>query len=94
MAAGIPCIATEVGSCREIVYGMSDEDRALGSCGEIIQIAAPNIAAQAINTVLNNADEWRKMGDVGRKRVQKYYVEKIMYQAYRDLYSEGVTWQE
>lgn len=93
MAAGIPCIATEVGSCREIVYGMSDEDRALGTCGEIIQIAAPNVAAKAINSILSDPEQWRKMGDIGRQRVQKFYVEKMMYQAYKDLYSEGIAWQ-
>ena len=94
MAAGIPCIATEVGSCREIVYGMSDEDKALGACGEVTQIASPNITAKAINSILSNPDKWRKMGDIGRKRVETYYVEKMMYQAYSDLYDEGIAWQE
>jgi len=93
MAAGIPCIATEVGSCREIVFGMSGDDAALGACGEIIPIASPNVAAKAINTILSDDEKWREMGDIGRKRVQTYYVEQMMYQTYRNLYNEGISWQ-
>jgi len=94
MAAGIPCIATEVGSCREIVYGMSSDDRALGACGEIIQIASPNVTAVAINNILSDPEQWRKMGDIGRERVKKYYVEKMMYESYRNIYKEQISWQE
>lgn len=94
MAAGIPCIATEVGSCREIIHGMSDEDKALGACGEIVQIAAPNVAANAINRILSNDSNWQQMGDIGRIRVRTYYVESMMYESYRSLYKEGVLWQE
>lgn len=93
MAAGIPCIATEVGSCREIIYGMSDDDKALGSCGEIIQIASPNSTADAINFILSDTVNWKKMGDIGRKRVKKYYVENMMYESYKKIYSEGISWQ-
>lgn len=94
MAAGIPCIATEVGSCREIIFGMSEQDKALGCCGEIIQIASPNDGANAIIKVLSDTSKWLEMGDVGRARVQSYYVEDDMYSSYRDLYNEGLSWQE
>lgn len=62
MAAGIPCIATEVGSCREILYGMSTDDRNLGSCGLIIPIASPSACAGAIETMLNDQLKWLEMG--------------------------------
>ncbi|WP_206422866.1 GT4 family glycosyltransferase PelF [Photobacterium sanguinicancri] len=52
MAAGIPCIATEVGACREIIDGAAGDDAALGSCGEIIPIASPIDGANAIINVL------------------------------------------
>ena len=93
MAAGIPCIATEVGSCREIIDGMSGPDSELGSCGKIIQIASPSEGARAIKAVFNSSAQWLTMGDIGRKRVQTYYVEQMMYQSYRELYREAIAWQ-
>ena len=93
MAAGIPCIATEVGSCREILFGMSEEDQALGGCGEITQIASPSAGANAIEEIFKDDSKWLRMGDIGRERVKRYYVEDIMYQSYRELYSKGISWQ-
>src|SRR5262249_2534881 len=29
-AAGVPAVSTDVGSCRQLVHGLDDEDRALG----------------------------------------------------------------
>ncbi|MCW8329345.1 GT4 family glycosyltransferase PelF [Photobacterium sp. SDRW27] len=91
MAAGIPCIATEVGACREIIDGAAGEDAALGSAGEIIPIASPVEGAQAIVKVLSNTDDWLKVGDIGKERVSHYYDEKIMYESYRNLYKEAIN---
>ncbi|PSU44836.1 glycosyl transferase family 1 [Photobacterium frigidiphilum] len=90
MAAGIPCIATEVGACREIIDGAAGEDAALGSCGEIIPIASPIDGANAIVRVLGDIDKWRKTGDIGKSRVVRYYDEKMMYDSYRNLYQEAI----
>ncbi|MDO6498100.1 GT4 family glycosyltransferase PelF [Photobacterium sanguinicancri] len=90
MAAGIPCIATEVGACREIIDGAAGDDAALGSCGEIIPIASPIDGANAIINVLGDAEKWRKTGDIGKARVVRYYDEKMMYDAYRNLYQEAI----
>ena len=40
MAAGVPVLATDVGSCREIIEGATDEDKALGKAGEVVSIAS------------------------------------------------------
>ncbi|KLV05477.1 glycosyl transferase family 1 [Photobacterium aquae] len=90
MAAGIPCIATEVGACREIIDGAAGEDAALGSCGEIIPIASPTEGSKAIIKVLGDAEAWKTTGDIGRVRVNRYYDEPMMYEAYRKLYKEAV----
>ncbi|MGR5078652.1 GT4 family glycosyltransferase PelF [Photobacterium swingsii] len=90
MAAGIPCIATEVGACREIIDGAAGEDAALGSCGEIIPIASPIDGANAITRVLGDVEQWRKAGDIGKSRVVRYYDEKMMYDSYRRLYQEAI----
>ena len=94
MAAGIPCIATEVGACREIIDGVEGEDATLGSCGEIIPIASPTEGANAIMRILSDAEAWRRSGDIGKARVSKYYDEKLMYDSYRHLYEEAITWRE
>ena len=90
MAAGIPCITTEVGACREIIDGASGEDAALGSAGTLIQIANPAQAAHAIIDILTNTAQWQKTGDIGKQRVTRYYHETDMYGAYRTLYQEAI----
>ena len=46
--AGIPVVATDVGSCRQLIYGgLNDEDKAIGRAGEITPIANPEALAMA-----------------------------------------------
>ncbi|SQD79244.1 GT4 family glycosyltransferase PelF [Moritella yayanosii] len=90
MASGIPCIATEVGACREILDGVAGEDASLGSCGAIIPIANPSEGTNAIVNLLSDADIWRKTGDIGKIRVAKYYDQTLMYDSYRRLYRGAV----
>lgn len=91
MAAGIPCIATDVGACREIIEGRSGEDTELGKSGEVISIASPTDGAKAISLVLSHAERWQQAGDIGRQRVIKYYDESMMYEAYRQLYQGAIN---
>jgi len=90
MASGIPCIATEVGACREILDGAEGDDASLGSCGEIISIANPAEGTNAIINLFSDAEKWRKTGDIGKARVSKYYDQKLMYDSYRCLYKGAV----
>ncbi|MEJ2764887.1 GT4 family glycosyltransferase PelF [Photobacterium sp. MCCC 1A19761] len=90
MASGIPCIATEVGACREILYGRPGEDAALGAAGTMIPIASPVQAAQAIIDTLADAEQWRQTGDIGKARVTRDYNETEMYRAYQTLYEEAI----
>ncbi|MCJ8351049.1 GT4 family glycosyltransferase PelF [Moritella sp.] len=90
MASGIPCIATEVGACREILDGAAGEDASLGSCGAIIPIANPSEGTNAIVNLLSDAGIWRKTGDIGKIRVAKYYDQTLMYDLYRRLYRGAV----
>ncbi len=90
MAAGIPCIATDVGACREIIEGREGEDAQLGKCGAVISIASPSDGAKAISQVLSLTELWREMGDIGRQRVIRYYDQSMMYQSYRQLYQGAI----
>ena len=94
MAAGVPCVASEVGSCREILEGMNEEDKALGHCGYITNIADPNQTSAAMLALLNDPHNWRHLGDNGYQRVMHFYQEHTMYQRYQGLYKELLAWQE
>ncbi|MGN0903255.1 MAG: GT4 family glycosyltransferase PelF, partial [Succinivibrio sp.] len=91
MCAGVPCIATNVGACSEILYGASSEVPNLGPAGEIISIANPMQGVQMIDFLLSDPERWRKYGDTGRKRVLQSYDQKMMYQSYADLYQEAMN---
>ncbi len=85
-AAGLPSITTDVGSCSELIHGLSDEDRALGSAGEVVPIANPGPFAEAVIPYLTDPDKWRTARDAAIARVEKYYDEKDMLSRYRDIY--------
>ena len=50
-AAGIPTVATDVGGCREILYGRHDEQPALGEGGILTDVASPEQTARAIGAL-------------------------------------------
>ncbi len=51
-AAGVPAVITDVGSCRQLVYGLDDEDQALGASGAVVPIAQPQQLADAALALL------------------------------------------
>ncbi|WP_166836266.1 GT4 family glycosyltransferase PelF [Rheinheimera pleomorphica] len=90
MAAGVPCIATDVGSCRDIIEGMQEEDQALGRCGYVIGIADPNQGSQAILQTLGDTQNWHRMSEAGYTRVSRYYQEQIMFTRFNQLYESYI----
>jgi glycosyltransferase involved in cell wall biosynthesis len=96
-AAGIPVIATDVGSCRELILGKSPEDREIGSAGEIVAIANPNALAASIQKVLYHREIWTEMSSAAIARVERFYQENHMFAAYQALYGlkgKDETWPE
>lgn len=85
-AAGIPAVTTDVGSCRELIEGIDDEDRALGQAGSIVPIADPAAFAQAAVQLLSDDAAWRSASDAAILRVEKYYDEVDMIERYRQVY--------
>lgn len=88
-AAGVPCVATDVGSCRELIEGGPEEDRALGSAGATVAIADPQASARAILDLLGNPERWQQAQQSGLARVTNFYTEELMFQRYRDLYNDA-----
>jgi glycosyltransferase involved in cell wall biosynthesis len=53
-AAGIPCVATDVGACREMILGRGDELPALGAGGVVTPVANPAATAEAVARLLSD----------------------------------------
>ena len=86
-AAGVPCVATDVGSCRELIEGGTAEgDSELGSAGAVTGIAAPEETAAACIELLTDEELWYAAQRAGLERVTRFYTEELMFERYRGLY--------
>ena len=88
-AAGVPCIATDVGSCRDLIYGgLGEEDVAMGKAGEITSIANPSALAESYIRFLSDESLWKAAQKTALTRVQAYYRQDTFLETYRNIYSE------
>jgi glycosyltransferase involved in cell wall biosynthesis len=85
-AAGIPAVTTDVGSCRQLVYGLTDADKALGPSGAVVPIANPEALARACIRLLSDFDEWKRCQAAAVARVESFYTDDMMFGQYRTLY--------
>jgi len=92
-AAGIPTLATDVGSCRQLVFGLPGADEALGAAGRIVRIADPEALAQGALELLGDPDAWQRASRAAIQRVETYYSQPLMFERYRALYEKGFQWQ-
>jgi polysaccharide biosynthesis protein PelF len=86
MAAGIPCVSTNVGSCRELLNGRNDEEPSLGICGFLTGIYSPNETAEAIVRILQDPVLYRQMSGVAKERINRYYRREDVFEKYRNLF--------
>lgn len=89
-AAGVPCIATDVGACRELIEGRDAADRALGSAGRVVPFADEAALAGAAIELLTSPELWCACQAAGLQRVRRYYDERFMLDAYRGLYRDAL----
>jgi len=89
-AAGVPCVSTDVGSCRQLIEGHGDEDRALGIAGAVVRIADPQALAEAALPLLTDAEKWHAASRAGIARVERYYTQALMFAQYRGLYDAAI----
>jgi len=90
-AAGVPCVSTDVGSCRQLIHGSGAEDEALGSAGEVVRIADPQALGNAVADLLSDARRWLAASNAGIARVEKFYTQKMMFDQYRELYDDCIA---
>jgi len=90
-AAGVPAVSTDVGSCRQLIYGLDEEDKALGASGRVVGIADPQGLAEAAIELLSDQDKWNAAARAGMARVEKYYAQDRMFASYREVYESALS---
>lgn len=88
-ACGVPCVATNVGACAEMILGASDEQPRLGAGGAVVPLSNPAATAEAVYTLLTDRDYYKSCAEAIRQRVALYYSKEQQHIAYDALYS---TW--
>ena len=95
MAAGKAFVSTNVGDCKCLLEGSKEDN--LGRAGYIVPVMDSQVMANAILQCAKEPEKLKKMGEVGRKRVESYYRKEDFLDKYKDLYyrfgGEG-EWQE
>lgn len=92
-AAGIPTLSTDVGSCRQLVFGLPGDDEAIGASGRVVRIADPEALAHAALELLTDAPAWHRASEAAIQRVEAYYSQSMMFARYRALYDKNFQWQ-
>ena len=93
-AAGVPSVATDVGSCREILQGRADETPNLGPGGFVTPLSNPMATAKGLADLLLNEDLRKQYGEAIRARTEKYYNKRVVDGLYRGLYQEHLEMPE
>ena len=87
-ATGIPCVCSDVGACRELLYGLSEDDKAFGPSGIITYVASPDETAEAILRIAGDANFYRQISEAGLKRVDRFYRIEDVNARYTSLYHD------
>lgn len=92
LAAGRPCVTTDVGCCRELLEGFQGDK--LGEAGFVVPPMHPEKLAERMVQLCQSEELRRQMGDIGKQRVQLYYRRNEMIHTYIQNYEEvSAQWQ-
>ena len=88
-ASGVPCVSTDVGSCKELIYGGEQEgDKELGKAGVICQIANVKELSDAYIELLTDEKRWYEAQKVALERVNRFYTQEIFLDNYKKVYED------
>jgi len=90
-AAGIPAVTTDVGSCAELVFGITKDDQAMGPAGDVVPIASPAKFAEAAIRLLSDRQAWAAASAVAIQRVENHYDEQDMVRTYQNIYESEIA---
>jgi glycosyltransferase involved in cell wall biosynthesis len=79
-------VTTDVGACRELLNGRTEEDIALGICGYVVPIGNAEEFAQACLKILRDPKLHSQMVETGYKRIDTFYRQKDIVKRYKELY--------
>ncbi len=88
MACGLPVVATKVGACQELLYGIDDD---LGEAGYIANVMDSIDIATKTMRILSNPKLANKMGQIGIQRIDKYYSENNFIDKYSIVYKKMIS---
>jgi len=89
-AAGIPSVATDVGACREMILGSSNEKPQLGVGGAVVSLGSPLEVANALRRLLTEPDYYENCSNAIAQRVRSYYNKVDQCEAYDTLYRQMI----
>lgn len=92
-SAGIPVVTTDVGSCRELIFGQPAEDDQFGRAGSVVPFGEPGLLSDALFELVSEPQKRKEYGINAKNRVQTFYTEKLNISRYENLYHrflEGV----
>lgn len=89
-ARGIPVVATDVGACKELLFGRDHEDKALGPAGFISPFGHEEQIGRHLIELISSKDLRLKMGKAARERFLRYYQEKDYIKNYLNLYGRFI----
>lgn len=89
-AAGIPSVTTNVGACRELLYG-SIHDPVRGQGGIVVRCGDHEATAKALVRILSDTALKNAMGKVMQQRVQISYNKPEIDRRYSDLYARWLA---
>lgn len=85
-ACGIPAVSTDVGACRELLNGRTEEDKSVGRAGILTGISSPSEVAEALIRLSKDSVERERMGAAALERVRRFYDEKTIMARYDEIY--------
>ena len=85
-AAGRPCVTTDVGCCKELIYGEGDDN--LGQAGYCVPPMQPHALARAMEDMCHNRARRLQMGRVAKRRAAEYFRHEDMISHYLETYED------
>nr|WP_277998377.1 GT4 family glycosyltransferase PelF [Sphingomonas liriopis] len=88
-ACGIPVVAPDVGSCREMIEGRGGDD--VGHGGIVTPLVNPAATAAGILAIAGDPERRAAMGETMRARVLRDYDHDAIIGSYRELYGSLIA---
>lgn len=93
-AAGVPCVATDVGACREMIEGDPLVPDGFGPGGVVTPVADPAATAEAIAALLLDAPRRAKAATSLQDRIRARYLKTDCDAHYARVYAAAMTASE